>query len=227
MLSIILYNDEILISHYYSTFIYPIVKSKNKLFIEIIENIIMYYYKIIEFELYKTLYGIISNIIIKNIIKILSLKKTILILKKFIFYNNYIYFKNNKIINLDLILDNNDLKILYDNNINIIKLFNDYYDFFKLCNNIYESKFKLFNDVIKYECNHFLNHQINNNWLNYDYSMINYKIYTLMNKINNKINNKSFKQNYKRYTIYNKSPSYQNLSYINDTIKPSKSFSKL
>lgn len=38
MLSIILYNDEILISHYYSTFIYPIVKSKNKLFIEIIEK---------------------------------------------------------------------------------------------------------------------------------------------------------------------------------------------
>ena len=36
MLSIILYNDEITISHYYSTFIYPKVKSKNKLFIEII-----------------------------------------------------------------------------------------------------------------------------------------------------------------------------------------------
>lgn len=229
MLSIILYNDEISISHYYASFIYPIVKSKNKLFIEIIENIIMYYYKIIEFELYKTLYGIISNTIIKNIINLLTLNKSILILKKFIFYKNYIYVENNKIINLDLILNNNELKILYDNNINIIKLFNDYYDFFKLCYNIYESKFKLFNDVIKYECNHFLNHRINNNWLNYDYSMINYKIYTLINKINNCCNKQNNKQNnkYKRYATYNKSPSYQNLSFINDTIKHSKSFTKL
>ena len=189
----------------------------------------MYYYKIIEFELYKTLYSIISNTIIKNIINLLTLNKSILILKKFIFYKNYIYVENNKIINLDLILNNNELKILYDNNINIIKLFNDYYDFFKLCYNIYESKFKLFNDVIKYECNHFLNHRINNNWLNYDYSMINYKIYTLINKINNCCNKQNNKQNnkYKRYATYNKSPSYQNLSFINDTIKHSKSFTKL
>ena len=55
--------------------------------------------------------------------------------------------------------------------------------------------------------------------------MINYKIYLLINKINNCCNKQNNKC--KRYAIYNKSPSYQNLSFINDTIKHSKSFTKL
>ena len=95
---------------------------------------------------------------------------------------------------------------------------------------MYLSKYKYFNDVIKYECNHFINKKINKNWLEYDYSMINYKIYSYIYIIKNKckkiqqikfFNSLSNKQN----PLFKKSITYQNLKTINNnTLKQSKSY---
>lgn len=255
MLSIILYNDEIEISHYYSTFIYPIVKTKNKIFVEIIENIIMYYYKIIEFELYKNINTILLknneiSKLLKKIIQILTLEKIIIILKKIIFYKNNIYYDENTkyFINIDLIINENDIKLLYKNNIKIMNIYNNFYNFIIICCNMYDNKYKLFNDVIQYECKHYLNYKLNINWLEYDYSMINYKIFNYINIIKNKCEKKDIEKNikkYKHYAIINykfkdnneekifkdtinnnilKNKSYQNLKSFNDNnIKLSKS----
>lgn len=209
MLSIILYNDSIQISHYYETFIYPKLKSRNKIIIEIIENIIMYYYKIIDFEILKNIYNNLSNNLIKKIIYLFNINNSINIIKKIIFYKNDIYLDNKfNLHNLSLIINKYEYNKLKKNHITINKIINKCYTFFINLSYMYDNKYKNFNDIINFECNNIINNNINYKWLEYDYCKINNKIYIYYNLIKNEIDN------YKNINHIIKSLSNHNLYYL-------------